>query len=198
MLPVDSLKSGSRAKCASARRTVSSISRSGAARDPISPKTRTMQTPICSAPFARSGTSAPPWLCPMPTPPPFKLVADGSVAALLLDQAGWHTTGKLVVPRSIVLVHLPPKSPELNATENIWQYLRQTWLSYRVTGSHGPPRRAGCRADRGWPPASTVPACRPADHQIFRGFSWSEPSEAPSDQGFVLSRCHSSEAGGAG
>ena len=25
-------------------------------------------------------------------------VTDGSVAALLLDQAGWHTTGKLVVP----------------------------------------------------------------------------------------------------
>ena len=59
-------------------------------------------------------------------------VTAGSVAALLLDQAGWHTTGKLTVPGNIVLVHLPPKSPELNPTENIWQFLRQTYLSNRV------------------------------------------------------------------
>jgi len=59
-------------------------------------------------------------------------VTAGSVAALLLDQAGWHTTGKLNVPGNIVLVHLPPKSPELNPTENIWQFLRQTYLSNRV------------------------------------------------------------------
>ena len=27
---------------------------------------------------------------------------------------------------------LPPASPQLNAQENIWQYLRQTYLSNRV------------------------------------------------------------------
>ena len=27
---------------------------------------------------------------------------------------------------------LPPACPELNAAENIWQYLRQTYLSNRV------------------------------------------------------------------
>src|SRR5215471_2983007 len=27
---------------------------------------------------------------------------------------------------------LPPASPELNPTENVWQYLRQTYLSNRV------------------------------------------------------------------
>jgi hypothetical protein len=59
-------------------------------------------------------------------------VTAGSIAVLLLDKAGWHTTGKLVVPDNIVLVHLPPKSPELNPVENVWQYLRQTWLSNRV------------------------------------------------------------------
>ena len=59
-------------------------------------------------------------------------VTAGGVAALLLDQAAWHTTGKLIVPGNIVLVPLPPKSPELNPVENIWQYLRQTWLSNRV------------------------------------------------------------------
>jgi transposase len=29
-------------------------------------------------------------------------------------------------------LHLPPASPELNPTENVWQYLRQTYLSNRV------------------------------------------------------------------
>jgi len=27
---------------------------------------------------------------------------------------------------------LPPRSPELNPTENIWQYMRQNWLFNRV------------------------------------------------------------------
>jgi len=33
---------------------------------------------------------------------------------------------------NISLVHLPPASPELNPTENVWQYLRQAYLSNRV------------------------------------------------------------------
>ena len=27
---------------------------------------------------------------------------------------------------------LPPRSPELNSQENIWQFMRQNWLSNRV------------------------------------------------------------------
>ena len=59
-------------------------------------------------------------------------VATGAHAVLTLDKAGWHTTRKLQVPSNISLLHLPPASPELNPTENIWQYLRQTYLSNRV------------------------------------------------------------------
>jgi putative transposase len=62
-------------------------------------------------------------------------VSPGAHAALLLDQAGWHTSGKLSVPANISLVPLPPKSPELNPTENVWQYLRDNWLSNRVFAS---------------------------------------------------------------
>jgi transposase len=29
-------------------------------------------------------------------------------------------------------LHLPPASPELNPTENVWQYLRQSYLSNHV------------------------------------------------------------------
>jgi transposase len=59
-------------------------------------------------------------------------VAPGAHAVLVLDRAGWHTTAKLRMPANITLLPLPARSPELNPTENIWQYLRQTWLSNRV------------------------------------------------------------------
>jgi transposase len=61
-----------------------------------------------------------------------RTVAKGAHAALLCDRAGWHTTGALRVPRNITLILLPSRAPELNPVENIWQYLRQNWLSNRV------------------------------------------------------------------
>lgn len=51
---------------------------------------------------------------------------------LLLDRVGWHTTGRLPVPDNVTLVFLPSRSPELDPVENLWQYLRQTYLSNRV------------------------------------------------------------------
>ena len=63
-------------------------------------------------------------------------VARGAHAVLLLDRAGWHTTDKLAVPRNITLIFLPSRSPELNPVENIWQYMRQNWLSNRVFESY--------------------------------------------------------------
>ncbi len=36
---------------------------------------------------------------------------------LFVDQAGWHTTGKLVIPPNITILLLPPRSPELNPVE---------------------------------------------------------------------------------
>ena len=59
-------------------------------------------------------------------------VAAGAHALLILDRAGWHTTGKLRIPGNITLMPLPPRSPELNPAENIWQHLRQRWLSNRI------------------------------------------------------------------
>ncbi len=61
-----------------------------------------------------------------------RAVARGAHALIILDKAGWHTTGKLKVPNNLTLVLLPPACPELNSAENIWQYLRQTYLSNRV------------------------------------------------------------------
>jgi transposase len=61
-----------------------------------------------------------------------RAVAPGAHAVLMLDQAGWHRSHKLVVPANITLLPLPPKCPELNPVENIWQYMRDNWLCNRV------------------------------------------------------------------
>jgi transposase len=44
----------------------------------------------------------------------------------------WHTTGKLAMPDNITPIFLPSRAPELNPVENVWQYLRQNWLSNTV------------------------------------------------------------------
>jgi len=59
-------------------------------------------------------------------------VAPGAHAVLLMDQAGWHTSDRIVIPDNISILLLPPRSPELNPVENIWQFMRDNWLSNRV------------------------------------------------------------------
>jgi transposase len=61
-----------------------------------------------------------------------RAVAPGAHALIILDKAAWHTTRKLKPAANLTLVPLPPACPELNPAENIWQYLRQTYLSNRV------------------------------------------------------------------
>jgi transposase len=60
------------------------------------------------------------------------MVDHGAHAVVLLDQAGWHMSEKLKVPDNITLLPLPPRSPELNSQENVWQFLRDNWLSNRI------------------------------------------------------------------
>ncbi len=42
----------------------------------------------------------------------------------------------LVIPDNITLLPLPPRSPELNPQENIWQFMRDNWLSNIVFKSY--------------------------------------------------------------
>ena len=60
----------------------------------------------------------------------------GCHAVLILDQAGWHTSQKLIVPENITLLPLPSKAPELNPVENLWQFMRENWLSNRIFKSY--------------------------------------------------------------
>ena len=56
----------------------------------------------------------------------------GVHAVLMLDQASWHGRTALRVPANITLLPLPPYSPELNPVEQVWFYLRERYLSFRL------------------------------------------------------------------
>lgn len=74
-------------------------------------------------------------------------VAPGALAVLTVDGAGWHKLGGgLQVPDNISLLTLPPYSPELNPVENIWQFLRQNFLSNRVFATYDGIVDACCEA----------------------------------------------------
>ena len=65
-----------------------------------------------------------------------RVVAPGAHAVVLLDQAGWHQSKRLEVPANITLMPLPAKAPELNPAENVWEYMRENWLSNRIFTSY--------------------------------------------------------------
>ena len=45
-------------------------------------------------------------------------------------------TPKLAIPDNITVLALPPRSPELNPVENVWQFMRDNWLSNRIFKSY--------------------------------------------------------------
>ena len=76
-----------------------------------------------------------------------RTVKRGAHAVLLLDRASWHTTPALAIPKNITMI-LPSRAPELNPVENVWQYLRQNWLSNRVFDTYQDIINAACDAWR--------------------------------------------------
>jgi hypothetical protein len=61
----------------------------------------------------------------------------------------------------ITLLPLPPRSPELNPVENVWQFMRQNWLSNRVFDYYEDIVAHCCEA---W----TKLTNQPLAHQLFR------------------------------
>ena len=45
-------------------------------------------------------------------------------------------SGALEVPTNSTLLPLPPKCPKLNPVENVWQVMRDNWLSNRTFSSY--------------------------------------------------------------
>ena len=75
-----------------------------------------------------------------------RAVAPGAHAALVFNGAGWHTGPALEPPDNITPICLPPYAPELNPTENIWQYLRQNYLALRFLDDYDAIVDASCKA----------------------------------------------------
>jgi transposase len=51
---------------------------------------------------------------------------------LVMDQAGWHKSKKLKVPKNIEIEYLPPYSPELNPVERLWKWLKDNTIHNRI------------------------------------------------------------------
>jgi hypothetical protein len=75
-------------------------------------------------------------------------VAPHAQAVVLMDRAGWHIARELEIPANLTPVFLPAYSPELNAIERVWLYLRERFLSHRLWPSQRHPRRLLHRLER--------------------------------------------------
>ncbi len=70
----------------------------------------------------------------------------GSHGVIVLDQAAWHTTKKLKIPKNLSLLTLPAASPELNPIEQVWQVLRDRYLGNRSFDSYEHILECCCKA----------------------------------------------------
>ena len=73
-------------------------------------------------------------------------VAPDAHAVVLMDRAGWHIAKNLAVPANLTPLFLPAYSPELNAIERVWLYLRERFLSHRLWPSYDAILDACCAA----------------------------------------------------
>lgn len=75
-----------------------------------------------------------------------KEIDPGKHCAMILDRAAWHTSKKLTCSTNITLIPLPPYSPELNPIEQLWQQLKQKFLSNRCFENYDDIVEACCDA----------------------------------------------------
>jgi hypothetical protein len=63
---------------------------------------------------------------------------------LVMDKAPWHRSIK--VPENMTIIHLPSYSPECNPHENIWEYMKNNFLSNKVFKDFDHVMEACCEA----------------------------------------------------
>ena len=94
----------------------------------------------------------------------------GKLVVLVLDQAGWHVSDRLVVPDGIVLEFLPSYTPELQPAERLWPLTNEavanqhfatlkaldTALSARCRTLAAMPEIIKAETRFGWWPATTI------------------------------------------
>lgn len=87
-------------------------------------------------------------------------IEHGTHAVLVLDNAGWHRAAALRWPAGVTPLFLPPYSPELNPMENLWGWLKQTFLSNRTFDDDAAMLDAGEQAWREATPQRVRSICR--------------------------------------
>ncbi len=84
---------------------------------------------------------------------------------MVMDRAGWHVAGDLIVPRNMRLMFLPPYSPELNPAEHVWKALRQQCFANHVFGDIDAVEKTLCKG------LADLEA-EPRKVQSMTGFKW--------------------------
>ncbi len=46
---------------------------------------------------------------------------------VIIDNAGFHSTKNISIPDNIHLIRIPPYSPELNPSEQVWQFIKNRY-----------------------------------------------------------------------
>lgn len=54
---------------------------------------------------------------------------------LVCDGATWHKSAKLIIPEHIIMLSIPPYTPEMNPIEQIWRELRTQGFQNEVFSS---------------------------------------------------------------
>ena len=62
---------------------------------------------------------------------------EGKLIVLVLDDAGWHISGDLVVPKGIELAFLPSYTPELQPAEHLWPLADEAVANMLIPGQVG-------------------------------------------------------------
>jgi transposase len=75
-----------------------------------------------------------------------KTLPKNEIAAMFVDQAGWHASNDLVPPENLVLLPLPAYWPELNPIERVWLFLKERYLSHRLLDDYDSIVDAACAA----------------------------------------------------
>ena len=75
-----------------------------------------------------------------------RAITSGAHGLVIMDRAGWHCASELAVPANLTPVFLPAYSPELNAIERLWLFLRERFLSHRLWPTYEHIVEACCRA----------------------------------------------------
>jgi transposase len=79
---------------------------------------------------------------------------------LVLDNAGWHTAGKLLVPDNITLLPLPSRTPEENPIERLWLWIKDHYFSNRTYRDYDTLLDEVCRMWRRLEPTRIQSVCR--------------------------------------